>query len=590
MAPRFQLIRHFTLYSLAAITAVAAALIVIEERQAGFFETVQQREVETVAAIQTEFVSKADEAARSDLIAINEQGNINLTRMFVNALWPHTIAPFLAETATIDFSPCRALPDETDPQGRTVAGPAKAECFRRGGVMLTQLRGFGAVDQAVRDAMRGSSVVKIKVFDLQGTTIYATDATQMGEDKSRSPGWTSAARDGKALSELTFSGEFSAAHGRIENRNLIYSYLPVREPGSERIAGVVELYADVTPFIARINATGEAFRQSAHDKQQRLLAQAAVNRSAVDDSSRTQVVIVVALLLGLFCVLLVVVRRAQRVMERQASEAEASRQRLAQSERMTSLGQMVAGVAHQLNTPLAFSRNNVQMSIGALDDLAHAVERSLITRAPVAAGPIDDADGPADTLADAMEDVREARQMLEDVLLGMNQMNELVDNLRHFSRLDSARTASANINAALGSVCYIARTVISTRIELVKRFQDLPPISVNLSQLNQVFLNLIVNAAQAIRDSGTITVATAVEGDQVCIAIRDNGCGIAPEVLPRIFDAYFTTKPAGEGTGLGLSIARDFVREHGGDIVVRSQVGVGSEFRVLLPIKPRGEA
>lgn len=260
---------------------------------------------------------------------------------------------------------------------------------------------------------------------------------------------------------------------------------------------------------------------------------------------------------------------------------------------MTTLGQMVAGVAHQLNTPLAFSKNNVVMALQALDQLEGPVHQqichaSYLTR-PALAEP-DTALDPLTgerlnrDLAAAMLELREAREMLSDVLMGMDQMNELVDNLRSFTRLDRAPTSAVDLNTALGSVCYIARTVISTKVHLECDFQPLPSIRCNVSQLNQVFLNLIKNAAQAIRRSGTITVSTRAEASHITVCLRDNGSGIAPNVLPHLFEPYFTTKPDGEGTGLGLSIARNIVREHGGDIEVSSELELGTEFRVRLPL------
>ncbi|MCY1546380.1 Sensor protein ZraS [compost metagenome] len=132
---------------------------------------------------------------------------------------------------------------------------------------------------------------------------------------------------------------------------------------------------------------------------------------------------------------------------------------------------------------------------------------------------------------------------------------------------------------------YIAKSVISTKVRVVETFEELPPLECNVSQLNQVFLNLIVNAAQSIRGAGTITVTTSRDRERICVAIHDTGNGIAEDVLPRIFDPYFTTKPAGEGTGLGLAIAKDIVVEHGGEIVVDTQIGVGTRFRVSLPLQ-----
>jgi two-component system, NtrC family, sensor kinase len=133
-------------------------------------------------------------------------------------------------------------------------------------------------------------------------------------------------------------------------------------------------------------------------------------------------------------------------------------------------------------------------------------------------------------------------------------------------------------------VVYIARAVISTKVKVVERFSELPKLNGHVSQLNQVFLNVIMNAAQAIKGPGQVTVSTASDGQHILINIEDTGCGIPDEVLPRIFDPYFTTKPTGTGTGLGLSIARDIVTEHGGRIQVKTCVGSGTSFQIELPV------
>ncbi|MDP3165001.1 MAG: ATP-binding protein [Hydrogenophaga sp.] len=593
MSNYFRLTRYFTVTSLVAFGVVAATLMVFEHRQSTFFQEVQANEAQTLSGIQTDFVTRADAVARRDLLAVNEQGNVNLTRLFSNALWTSDLTPYLAEIGSVDFAPCKAMPDAVNAQGKPGATPEKKACFKEAGTKLQALDSFAPLDARVREAMQGSTIFKIKVYDLSGITVYSTELAQIGEDKSGSAGWKSAAHEGKAISELTFRDKFSALQGVVENRDLIASYLPVIEPGSQKTVGVFEVYADVTPFLGQIKATSGEFKEVALANQTRLAEQAASNHQQVQSSSNQQLIIVAGLLALLYVVLLSIVRRAQTVIERQARESDATKQRLAQSEKMTSLGQMVAGVAHQLNTPLAFSKNNVLMSIQALDQLEGAVHRQIrhsMCQSEVAhigsdtlMEPMDE-DHLARELASAMLEVREAREMLSDVLMGMGQMNELVDNLRSFTRLDRAHTTEVNLNTALGTVCYIAKTVISTKITLEQAFQPLPAIECNVSQLNQVFLNLINNAAQAIQGTGTITVSTQVDPRFITVSIRDTGAGIPADVLPRIFEAYFTTKPDGEGTGLGLAIARNIVEEHGGDIQVSSEVGVGTEFRVRLPI------
>ncbi len=592
MTHYFRLTRYFTATSLVAFGVVAATLMYFEHRQSTFFQNVQASGAKMLGSIQTDFVTRADAVARRDLLAVNEQGNVNLTRLFSNALWASDLSPYLAETSTVDFSVCQAMPDVVDAQGKASATPEKKDCFRDAGAQLQALATFAPLDARVREAMQGGTIFKIKVYDLSGITVNSTELAQIGEDKSGSVGWKGA-REGKSLSELTFRDQFSALQGMVQNRDLIASYLPVFEPGSQQVVGVFEVYADVTPFLGQIKETSSEFKLAALNNESRLAHQAASDQEQVQSSSNQQLMIVAGLLALLYIVLLSIVQRAQTVIERQARESDATKQRLAQSEKMTSLGQMVAGVAHQLNTPLAFSKNNVQMSIQALDQLEGAVHRQIRFSShkteALHEGTDPLMDSPSETqvtqeLAGAMLEVREAREMLNDVLMGMGQMNELVDNLRSFTRLDRAQTASVNLNTALGTVCYIAKTVISTKVRIEQAFEPLPAIECNVSQLNQVFLNLINNAAQAIKDTGSIIVSTRADARCITVSIRDTGSGIPADVLPHIFEAYFTTKANGEGTGLGLAIARDIVKEHGGDIEVSSEVGVGTEFRVRLPL------
>lgn len=588
----FRLTRYFTVTSLVAFAVVAATLMYFEHRQSSFFQSVQASGAKMLGGIQNEFVKRADTVARRDLLAVNEQGNVNLTRLFSNALWVSELVPYLADSGTVDFSSCKAMADSADAQGKVMATPEKKACFKELGTRLQALTTFAPLDARVRETMRDSTIFKIKVYDLEGITVYSTELAQIGEDKSGNSAWK-ATRAGKTISELTFRDKFSALQGVVENRDLIASYLPVLDPNSQQVVGVFEVYTDVTPFLGQIKETSSEFKLVAVNNESRLAHQAASDQEQVQNSSNQQLLIVAGLLALLYGVLLSIVQRAQTVIRRQARESDATKQRLAQSEKMTSLGQMVAGVAHQLNTPLAFSKNNVQMSIQALDQLEGAVHRQIRFSSYKALAVHEGTDHlmesgseaqVAQELAGAMLEVREAREMLNDVLMGMGQMNELVDNLRSFTRLDRAQTASVNLNTSLGTVCYIAKTVISTKIRLEQAFEPLPAIECNVSQLNQVFLNLINNAAQAIKDTGAIKVSTKADARHVTVTIRDTGSGIPADVLPRIFEAYFTTKPDGQGTGLGLAIARDIVREHGGDIEVGSEVGVGTEFRVRLPL------
>jgi len=414
---------------------------------------------------------------------------------------------------------------------------------------------------------------------------------QMGEDKSTNAGWKGAALEGKPKSELTHRDTFSAFEGVVENRDLIGSYQPVMTPGTDQIVGVFEVYSDVTPFLAQIKQSADKTRKTASENQAKVESVATRNQQLVEASSNHGLIIVLVMLTILFASLYAIVRRADRIIDSQEQEREQSQQQLAQAEKMASLGQMVAGVAHQLNTPIAFTHSNISMALEAIKglELPLKVARLFAKLVKNAEGDkltlnVAHARQQIASMAEDDNDVAMVTEMLGDTLNGIEQMRELVENLRDFTRLDRAKVTSFDLNKGLRNVAYIARSVIPNRVQVVENYSPLPAIDCNPSQLNQVFLNLINNAAQSIPEEGTVTVRSGVENKRIRIDIIDTGSGIAANVLPHIFDNFYTTKPAGEGTGLGLPIAKSIVAEHGGEIKVESHVGKGTTFTVYLPI------
>ena len=175
--------------------------------------------------------------------------------------------------------------------------------------------------------------------------------------------------------------------------------------------------------------------------------------------------------------------------------------------------------------------------------------------------------------------------LIEESIEGVERVKNIVQNLKTFSRIDHAEVSIVHINESLDSTINIAWNEIKYVTELKREYGDIPEIICYPQQLNQVFLNLLVNAAHAMEGRpGCITLRTWCEGDQLFISVADTGCGIPEEIRQRIFEPFFTTKEIGKGTGLGLSISYDIIKKHGGEIVIDSEVGSGTTFTVMLPV------
>jgi two-component system, NtrC family, sensor kinase len=284
--------------------------------------------------------------------------------------------------------------------------------------------------------------------------------------------------------------------------------------------------------------------------------------------------------------------------EEDSRKRDASQAQVIHTTKLASLGQMVAGVAHEINTPLGFVKSNVEVVGDLLNeydagvtkvmtgvDLMLSLDASMIDRAKTA---IQKA---RLELARATS-LQEARELLDDSAEGLKQMSSLVLNLKGFARVDRDGMDTIDLNDSVRSALTIAGHQLRDRITIVEEFGDLPKVKCMPSQINQVFLNMITNAAQAMGERGTLTIRSQVKPNFVEVSFEDTGSGIPDDVLPKIFDPFFTTKPVGEGTGLGLSIVHKIIQGHGGAIRVKSQVGKGTTFFVELPLaqKPAARA
>ena len=280
------------------------------------------------------------------------------------------------------------------------------------------------------------------------------------------------------------------------------------------------------------------------------------------------------------------------------SDLKESQVQLVQAEKMSSLGQLVAGISHEINTPLLYLANNaelIQERIGLM--------RQFVTTC-LAAFAIKSEDFPdraeyQSRFVNALKDVKimlrdedleaslaEAEDLARDSIAGLGELTEMAQSLKDFSRLDRAPIANFDVNAGLDKTLLIAKNVVKHKANVRKFYGEIPEIQCAPSQINQVFLNIITNAAQAIETQGEIVITTKMhDANHVAIRIADTGCGIPEENLAKIRDPFFTTKEVGTGTGLGLSICDEIIRSHHGELLVESQVGKGSAFTVVLPVK-----
>jgi signal transduction histidine kinase len=286
-------------------------------------------------------------------------------------------------------------------------------------------------------------------------------------------------------------------------------------------------------------------------------------------------------------------RIAQRnqVLRKALVELKESQTQLVQSEKMASLGQMVAGVAHELNTPLGYVKNNVQLLRELSTPLFDLADAQAVLADCLSDPNCDDV-----RLDSALQAAAEARdlaspellmedfgQLFSDTLYGLEQIAELVVGLKDFARLDRAMSEEVDLNDCIRSALVIARNGIKDKAEIVLQLAELPRIPCAPSQINQVLLNLLNNAAQAIDGFGQILLKTWADDSAVFVSLQDSGRGMTPEVLARIFDPFFTTKPVGQGTGLGLSISYKIIQDHGGQIRAASEPGRGTRFLIRLP-------
>ena len=485
---RFRLMRFYTTTTLLVFAAAAVALVLLQRKEEVFFAEVQLEQRQFFAKAQAELAQQNEQAARTSLLAVHEASHINLTRLVANTMWDSDFAPLVAAAQRIDVETCRALPAAA---GRAAElGAARRACFAEVGRRIRALPGFAALDRKAYEAMRASTVFKIKVFDLRGATVSSSEHAQIGEDGSVNAGWKTAVA-GRPASELTHRDRFSAFERVVENRDLISSYVAVRRGPGDAVVGVFELYSDVTPFLGQIKAASKAFAEISSANEARVAQTARSNERQVKISSDRFLLVVGSLLVLLYGVSLVIVRIGQRIIDRQnlAQAQAARREQLWHREKMAALSAMADNVAHEVGNPLAVIAGLAQ----ELPDRPGA-----------------DADGAA----------QPSRQILEQTARIARMMRKIAD----FTSARSGTAEWVEINPLLQAVCEFQafdRRFRRRPITFVPG-AGLPACELVPDHLNEVMMNLLQACADGPEpeDAGRgIRVATAAERGDVRIEL-----------------------------------------------------------------------
>jgi signal transduction histidine kinase len=532
MKKRFALLRNFSIISLSTF-AVATTLLAAFYRQKAIHE----------------------------LIVTTEENNIAITQIFSNTLWPQ-YSSFLSDTQSLTDDELREHPT------------------------IRQL------DEDTRLQIEGLPVVKVKVFDLTGRTVFSTDSTQIGDNKSDSSGFLKA-RSGQVISQLDHRETFQALDSTLQDSHLLSSYIPIDGGNSgSQVVGVFELYTDVTPLLDRIQQT----------KWDIVLGS-------------------LVILAVLYLILFLFVRRADYLIERQYHKIQDSRSQyrqkakelevtlldlrnaqamMLQSEKMSSLGQMVAGIAHEINNPINFVHGNLKHVNQYASDLLELI--GLYQKC------YPDPDPDIQTQVEAVDlnfIQADLPRILDSMNLGSSRIRDIILALRTFARLDEADIKSVDVHQSIESTLMILGHRLKanadrSEIDVIKDYGELPLVECYAGLLNQVFMNLLTNALDALDakartqgyqgigdETAQITITTKTLGSEwVQLIISDNGSGMSSDIRKHIFEPFFTTKAVGQGTGMGLSTSYQIITErHNGRLDCLSVPDQGTEFVIQLPIQ-----
>ena len=380
----FQLSRYFTIASLVAFALLGAALVLMQGYEERSFERVQRERNALFARMQADLLQEQKDAARASLVAAHEAGHVALARVFANALWTSHLAQLVAQAQSFPVTTCRV---PIDAPAASVA-QAQAACTAKARAQVTSLPAFAGVDAPVRALMRSTTVYKIKVYDLRGLTVYSSELAQVGEGKADNKGWQAAAA-GRTASELVHRNQFSAFEGVVKDRDLIQSYIPATTAGG-RIAGVFEIYSDVTPLLQQVEAAAARTAAASARSQARVQEAARQEQLAMVSASNRFLVVMVALLVLTYVALLLLVRRGQRLIDREghAREQAALREQEWHRDKMAAMGAMAASISHEVGNPLVVISSAAQRIARwrSADDIQPEVPRLIAEQAARIAG------------------------------------------------------------------------------------------------------------------------------------------------------------------------------------------------------------
>lgn len=286
------------------------------------------------------------------------------------------------------------------------------------------------------------------------------------------------------------------------------------------------------------------------------------------------------------------IAQQNRQLESKIDELNQTRAQLIQSEKLASIGQLAAGIAHEINNPLGFIHSNLDVLSGYIDNIGKVMQANqALTRLLANAEQNKAVNQSLDKLSELHQQldmdyiISDMPELISEALNGTARVKEIVADLKDYSHMRQQAMEFEDINQLIEQAIKISTNETKYRVNIIKSFEQLPQVECWRGKITQVILNLLLNANQAINKDGQIAITTKAQDQNVLISIKDNGCGISEEHLSKIFDPFYTTKEIGSGTGLGLHICHSIISSHGGTIIAISEEGKGSQFDIKLPIE-----